>query len=522
MRSEKRFFNGKIGIISSINEDKIVVRSEGIDINVNKLDWENITYSIDGDTKQIKENIIGTFTQYPLRLAWAITIHKSQGLTFEKVVIDAENAFANGQVYVALSRATTLEGLILTSRVNDQFLGAHSDLKTWQQNNHNENSLPELFKSSRESFMKHELFGVFTFDQFRNALHSLKKEIDENTTDTEVKKWHKELNEKLNTINFTANKFKETLKVIWNENSEAQTNEKLNTRVKDASVYFSNQLNDWKKILLNHPLKFNNRRTSGKIDKTIEALNDILTIYMTKLNICLEGFKFNDLIAWKKFIKAKKEEIKSSYHSGKKEKGEKSVDQSELYDRISDFRKELAEENDTPLFMIFSNQAIKHCCELLPGDKKTLLAVDGFGKKKVSEYGDEVLRIIQEYCEDNNIDVNYLDEKKIKNIEYEKSFRISPTVQQTIDLLKSGKSISEICAERNLASSTIESHLANGIKNRLVDIESILPKSEIETISAFFKTNSFELKNAREKAGAEISYGKLKMVQAWLMVGKDN
>ncbi len=111
----RRFYNGKIGLITEIDSEKIVVRCEDGDIEVTRMVWENIRYKEDEKTGKIDEEILGTFTQYPLRLAWAVTIHKSQGLTFDKVIIDAARAFAAGQVYVALSRCRTLEGIVLSS-----------------------------------------------------------------------------------------------------------------------------------------------------------------------------------------------------------------------------------------------------------------------------------------------------------------------------------------------------------------------------------------------------------------------
>ncbi len=111
----RRFYNGKIGLITEIDSEKIIVRCEDGEIEVTRMVWENIRYKEDEKTGKIDEEILGTFTQYPLRLAWAVTIHKSQGLTFDKVIIDAARAFAAGQVYVALSRCRTLEGIVLSS-----------------------------------------------------------------------------------------------------------------------------------------------------------------------------------------------------------------------------------------------------------------------------------------------------------------------------------------------------------------------------------------------------------------------
>ncbi len=115
----KRYFYGKIGVVEKIEDDAIFVQCKNEEdvIEVHKEIWENIRYSIDKQTQQLDEEVVGRFVQYPLRLAWAITIHKSQGLTFDKVVIDAGRAFAPGQVYVALSRCTSLSGIVLKSQV---------------------------------------------------------------------------------------------------------------------------------------------------------------------------------------------------------------------------------------------------------------------------------------------------------------------------------------------------------------------------------------------------------------------
>jgi hypothetical protein len=116
---EKRYYNGKIGKIDGhfARHDLRKMPRRYEDIDVMPAEWSNVKYTLNEQTKEVKEEILGTFKQYPLKLAWAITIHKSQGLTFERAIIDAQAAFAHGQVYVALSRCKSFEGIVLRSKI---------------------------------------------------------------------------------------------------------------------------------------------------------------------------------------------------------------------------------------------------------------------------------------------------------------------------------------------------------------------------------------------------------------------
>jgi tRNA uridine 5-carbamoylmethylation protein Kti12 len=170
---DKLYFNGKIGKIEGFEDDLIVVKCPGDDspILVEMAEWQNMKYTLNEETKEIEETAIGTFTQYPLKLAWAITIHKSQGLTFDKAIIDARAAFAHGQVYVALSRCRTLEGLVLSTQVSQRGIISDPTVSGFVQEAERNQPDQNLLIKARQEYQQMLLFELFDFTMIHRNLH---------------------------------------------------------------------------------------------------------------------------------------------------------------------------------------------------------------------------------------------------------------------------------------------------------------------------------------------------------------
>lgn len=170
--NERRYFNGKLGRVKSISGDGIVVSfgNGEEDLTLEKETWKNLRYQYNGEEDRFEEEEIGKFVQYPVRLAWAITIHKSQGLSFEKAVIDAGSSFAAGQVYVALSRCTSLEGLVLHSRIGSQAISTDPRVIAFAREEASDALLESVLRQEKEKFQAGVLVNAFQWGKLVKAV----------------------------------------------------------------------------------------------------------------------------------------------------------------------------------------------------------------------------------------------------------------------------------------------------------------------------------------------------------------
>lgn len=274
-----RYYNGRIGHVTYVDERQILVLCPGDEkaIEVEKEVWENTKYKLNDSTNQIESEVVGTFTQYPLRLAWAITIHKSQGLTFDHAIIDAQLSFASGQVYVALSRCKTLEGMVLASPIEPSAIINDSRVSDYVANQgaaakESIERLPKL----KEAYYKQLLVELFNFKPILVAESSLDRVMQEffYSKSALAALHHTALGDLRTKVIPTAK--------TWTNKIENLTDEQAHStdfleRVKRGAAYFAGQLTDIFDDLIKRTglLQTNNKMIKRRLDHAYTDMHDI-------------------------------------------------------------------------------------------------------------------------------------------------------------------------------------------------------------------------------------------------------
>lgn len=503
--SEKQYYNGKIGKIVSYNEDEgLMVQCDDVVINVTPVQWQNFEYTLNEETNEIEEKEIGTFTQIPLKTAWAITIHKSQGLTFEKVILNAELAFTHGQVYVALSRCTSMNGLILKSKISRNVLFNDNVINNYV------DKIPSL-EPDEEKLLKEEwnfyyntIIELFTFNDLELHINRLAKTVRENDNlfgkETVDKVTGRRQNFRTEIIDVSIRFYRQIESIMMqHENIDFSF---LQERIKKASIYFFDKLNDLENIgdLIHET---DNKNVNALVKEILNLLRENLYVKTACLDVTKNGFDLEKYLEVKNKKTIESEGIKTSKLKSK------TVDKKDkpLMDKLMWWRETKASELEIDEFRILPKSVLIDIVKKKPVTIKELKAITKLGATRIKSFGADIINIV--------LESQGFEQKDFDDEESKREMNLSRSETETLELLDEGYSIDDIAKERDLSRGTIESHICKIVKNKLYDVNDFISKTHYETIKEYFEeTHDTSLSSARDVLGEEFSYFELRLVLA--------
>jgi uncharacterized protein YpbB len=273
------YFNGKLATVIDVDDEGVTVKLAGSNTRytLRKETWENKRYSTDASSGELKEDVIGTYIQFPIRLAWAITVHKSQGLTFEKAVIDVGRAFAPGQVYVALSRLTSLDGLILRTPISPDVVSTDAEVVEFSKRKETQGELGPILQEKQAEFLHALLSETYDFSELLTELdrirqkHSLADEFE----DAEMRAFLPGFKQFISDEVENTLRFKNQLAQLLAKRDDVR----LVERLAKGSTYYEEKITSWIQKLLQHLAEV---ALLSKTKSYQDALEELDTLLMRK------------------------------------------------------------------------------------------------------------------------------------------------------------------------------------------------------------------------------------------------
>ena len=509
----KRYFNGKIGKIKHITNQEIhiVCPGESEDIKVEPVKWENIKYTLNQESKEIKEDIIGMFKQYPLKLAWAITIHKSQGLTFDQAVIDAQSAFTHGQVYVALSRCKTFEGMVLSSPIPTSGVEIDDAILNFDNLSRQNSPSEKQLQTDKIYYQQQILLTCFDFQVLHNRLDYFMRLLRGNSRVVQVSGVSNigRLQEMAwEDIFKVSQKFKQQLDFIFVKGNLPETDPYILERIGKASGWFQDKFAlIFDDLMQKLYLETDNKELGKKLTNTLNNLKQEITVKLAGIKSCQNRFSPAQYLcsvskAEIDFMPAKIQKPRMRDYM------EADIKHPELFQQLKDWRNRKAKEQDLKHFQILHQRILIQITVNLPDNATDLQKIKGVGRQTLAKYGAEILAMVCGYRKKHGI-------KSVIRPVFEIKTELADTKQISFDMFKKGLSISRIAAERGLVESTIQGHLCSFVEKGNLDLNELLSSEKQSVIkTAIAKVSDHALRTIKEILGNDYSYGEIKLMLA--------
>ncbi len=522
---ERRYFNGRIGRVTGISGKVIRVHCPGDehDIEVEPVVWENIKYTADEQSGEIRQEKIGAFLQYPLKLAWAITIHKSQGLTFDRAIIDANQAFAHGQVYVALSRCRTFEGLILSSPISPQAVQTDQRVLGFVEQARQNPPTPEHLEAARLHYQRQLMLECFDLGRLRYWLGRLIGTLFGNahvlqiTGQGDMQQLRQRCEDEIFTV---SENFRRQLGTLFESCGLPESDPVLVERASKASAYFEEKFKELPVAFLeNLAVEADSRELKKRVSRAMEETARELAVRRAGIASCAEGF------APARYLRAISAAAMEAGTTRQKKKTTveytaDDVGHPELFEELRRWRAAKAAEEDVPAYRILHQRVLIQIAVLLPATLSDLRKVKGIGKRLAERYGEELVAMVSAYREKHDIQEVILPQPSggAKKPDREKPWPgHKDTRSISFDLLQQGLSIPEIARKRGLAVSTIEGHMVRFIEQGELAIDTVLAPERREVIEKKIQEMPDRpFGEIKKSLRDEYSYGEIKMVMAHL------
>ena len=414
---QHRYFNGKIGRVTAIGESKIEVTlddaAEPVDVGIDE--WTNVKYTIDPQTQEITEAVEGVFRQFPLKPAWAITIHKSQGLTFERAIIDAAESFSHGQVYVALSRCRSFEGLVLRTPLQGRSIIDDATIRAFNKNLEENQPDETVLSAQRRQYYRSLLFDMFDFVPLRIRLLVVRKVLGEHLGRLYPKlteAWNDMLDRFAAEIVAVSERFQTQLDDILASAPDAERNPRLTERITKAQAYFLARCRELvEPVVEQSDVVVDNKEVRKQLTGALKKLREVLAVKLAVLGMDNSGgFTIHNYLDTR--AKATLDEPKAKPAKGAKgSKREKTVaeehsgdvENAGLFALLRVWRRETAAREHVPAYVVMHQAALLAVCRALPRSGRELSGIKGIGKVFVAKYGEEVLAIVRDWAATENI-----------------------------------------------------------------------------------------------------------------------
>jgi hypothetical protein len=407
--SDGNYYNGKLGRVEKISNGVVTVTDqEGRSMDVTPVEWPNAQYELDEESGEICQNVVGTFRQIPLRVAWAITIHKSQGLTFDNVIIDAGAAFAFGQVYVALSRCRSLEGIVMESPVRASIIYGDEHVAAFNASATDPETVTGALDAEEKGYAYGKYREVFEFGSMCSSFRYLLKLWNGVLQDTYPSEYNRlqESYKALYEASKVADTFRQQISAIERKNlaSGIDDNSYLHERLLKSAGYFLPLVKDVREVcMMAAGLEIDNKETKKKVKEVMDELLTGLDILFYSLEAFqAECFDIERLcrvrtqcvLADRKHETAKRRLRKIEHEEG-------GVVNEELRERLQQWRMERFKKDNVPAYTIMHQSTLLQIATLIPTSRKELLAIKGFGEASYKKYGEEILVMCSEFS--NNL-----------------------------------------------------------------------------------------------------------------------